>query len=392
MQNFIFHNPTKIYFGKGQIAALDAATPVNATILLTYGGGSIKHNGVYEQVKQALGKSSRKVIEFSGIEPNPTYETLMQAVELGRQHKVDFILAVGGGSVIDGTKFIAAAINYTDGDPWEILLQGMGNTAIKNAVPFASVLTLPGTGSEMNCGSVISRKATHDKLAFIDPAVYPQFSILDPTTTYSLPTNQTCNGIVDAFIHVTEQYLTYPMNAPLQDRFAEGVLSTLVEEAAKVLRTPNDYDVRANIMWSATLALNGLLSTGVTTDWATHMIGHELTAQYGIDHAQTLAIVLPSLLRLKKQQKKEKLLQYASRVWNINSGSDEVRIEQAIAATEEFFRSLGMKTKLGEWGIKQDAAEVETIVQKLKRSKRLALGEHGDITLEVSAEILRHCW
>lgn len=387
MQNFTLYNPTKIYFGKGQIASLTTALEEHKNILITYGKGSIKQNGVYDQVLANL--QQRRFIEFGGIEPNPTYETLMQAVQIARDKKIDFILAVGGGSVLDGTKFISAAINYK-GDPWQIL-QFSSFTAnyipIKDAVPFGSILTLPGTGSEMNCGAVISRKKTGDKLPFVDPAVFPQFSILDPTTTYSLPTNQTCNGIVDSFIHVTEQYLTYPADAPLQDRWAEGVLLTLIEEAPKVLQNPRDYAARANIMWATTLAFNGYLATGVPEDWATHMIGHELTAKYGLDHAKTLAIILPSLLRIQKQQKKTKLLQYAARIWQINDGDEDTRIEKAIAKTEEFFRSLQMKIKLSEYGIGAEAVEI--VVKKLQEHGYTALGENSDITLEVSAEILR---
>jgi len=387
MKNFTLCNPTKIYFGKGQIASLSEALGNYKNILITYGKGSIKQNGIYDQVIAQL--KGRIFTEFGGIEANPTYETLMQAVEIVRTKKIDFILSVGGGSVLDGTKFIAAAVNYA-GDPWEILQNSVfsaNHIPLKNALPFGCILTLPGTGSEMNSGSVISRKTTGDKLAFVDPVVYPKFSILDPTTTYSLPLNQTCNGIVDAFIHVIEQYLTYPVNAPLQDRLAEGILLTFIEEAPKVLQNPHDYDARANIMWCATLALNGYLSAGVPEDWTSHIIGHELTAKYGLDHAQTLAVVLPSVLRIKKQQKKAKLLQYASRVWQINDGNDDHKIEKAIIKTEEFFRSLHKKIKLSEYGIGTDA--VEAVITKLHQHGFTKLGEHQDITLEVSAEILR---
>lgn len=387
MQNFIFHNPTKIYFGTGQIAALSAAIPANKqTIMITYGKGSIKQNGVYDQVIAALKKRSSKttIIEFAGIEPNPTYETLMQAVQLARSNKVDFILAVGGGSVIDGTKFISAAINFA-GEPWDILAKS--DRVISNAVPFGCVLTLPGTSSEMNSGAVISRKATEDKLVFGDDSVYPQFSILDPETTFTLPQHQTCNGIVDTFIHVIEQYLTYQQNSPLQDRISEGLMLTLIEEAPKVLRNPHDYATRANIMWCATLGLNDLIGAGVAEDWATHRIGHELTAKYGLDHAQTLALVLPSLMRVRKEAKRAKLLQYASRVWGINAGNEDERIEQAIVKTEQFFRALGMKLKFSECGIGEEALTI--IPQKLVQHGMPALGEDGKVTPELCAEILR---
>ena len=292
MENFVYHNPVKIVFGKGSIAQLGSLVPATARVLITYGGGSIKRNGVYDQVCRALG--SHRVCEFSGIEPNPRYETCMRAVTLARAEKTDFLLAVGGGSVLDGTKFIAAAIPYASGDPWKIVSQGRP-TAV--ATPLGCVLTLPATGSEMNGFAVISRDSTQEKLAFASPYIYPQFSIMDPETTYSLPPRQVANGIVDAFVHVAEQYLTSGPPAPLQDRQAEAILATLIEQAPKVLSQPQDYDTRANLMWCATQALNGLIGCGMTQDWSTHMIGHELTALYGIDHAQSLAIVLPAVWR-----------------------------------------------------------------------------------------------
>lgn len=383
MQNFIFHNPVKIYFGKGEITQLKNALPKNKKILLTYGGGSIKKNGVYDQVKAAL--SGYTIVEFGGIEPNPHYETLMQAVTLIKENNLDFILAVGGGSVVDGTKFIAAAA-YFSGDPWDILAK---KAPIERALPFGTVLTLPGTGSEMNCGAVISRKNTEDKLVFGHPLVFPQFSILDPTTTFSLPANQTANGIVDAFIHVTEQYLTYPVDSPLQDRIAEGILSTLIEEAPKVMRNPEDYNARANIMWCATLALNDLIACGVPTDWATHRIGHWITAGFGLAHAETLAIILPNVLNIKREQKREKLLHYATRIWNLVNPDPEERIDAAIFKTREFFESLGIKTRLSDYKIGEEA--IAFVVKKLKEHNQIAFGEHQDITVEISEKILREC-
>jgi NADP-dependent alcohol dehydrogenase len=288
MKNFEFQNPVKILFGKGQIAGITKEIPADAKILITYGGGSIKTNGVYEQVQQAL--AGRTVYEFGGIEPNPQLETLMRAVEMARTEKIDFLLAVGGGSVLDGTKFVAAAIPF-EGDPWDILSK---QAPIHSALPLGAVMTLPATGSEMNTFFVITKAATQEKLAAASPNVYPRFSVLDPTTTFSLPARQIGNGIVDAFTHTMEQYLTFPANAPLQDRMAEGILKTLMEEGPKTLANPSDYEARANVMWCATMALNGLIGVGVPQDWSTHEIGHELTALYGLDHAQTLAVVLPS--------------------------------------------------------------------------------------------------
>ncbi len=334
MFKFEFQNPTKILFGEGRIGDIAAEIDKDHRVLITYGGGSIKKNGVLDQVKATL--TDYTLFEFSGIEPNPSYETLMKAVELVQKEKIDYILAVGGGSVIDGTKFIAAAVNF-QGDPWDLLAK---QAAVKSALPFGCILTLPATGSEMNSGAVVTRRSLQTKLPFSNPLLYPQFAVLDPTTTYSLPAVQISNGVVDAFVHVVEQYLTYPVNAKVQDRFAEGLLLTLIEEGPIALQDPQNYDVRANIMWCATLALNGLIGAGVPQDWATHMIGHELTVMHGLDHAQTLAIVLPSVLTVKKEQKAAKLLQYAERVWGIVDGDDSERIDKAIEKTRSFFESL----------------------------------------------------
>ncbi|MEA3118723.1 MAG: NADP-dependent alcohol dehydrogenase [Paraburkholderia sp.] len=379
MQNFSFRNPTKIIFGEGQIAALDAEVPRNARVLITSGGGSIKSNGVLAQVQAALGE--RASFLFSGIEPNPTYETLMQAVAMARENNIDFLLAVGGGSVIDGTKFIAAAMKF-EGEPWDILAK---QAPVNDAVPFGSVLTLPATGSEMNNGSVISYRAKGDKLFFTSAATYPLFSVLDPTTTYSLPHKQIANGVVDAFVHVVEQYLTYPANANVQDRFAEGLLITLTEVGPKALAEPHNYEVRANLMWTATLALNGLIGAGVPQDWATHMLGHEITALHGLDHAQTLAIVLPAMLTVRREQKRGKLLQYAERVWNITEGSEDERITAAITATRDFFERMTVATRLSDYKIVD--AGIDTLIAKLEEHGMTALGEHGDVTLEVSRKV-----
>lgn len=382
MNNFNLHTPTRILFGKGAIAELRAQLPDDARVLVTYGGGSVKKNGVLEQVHHAL--SDLDVIEFSGIEPNPAYETLIKAVELVKKEKITFLLAVGGGSVLDGTKFIAAAACYPeDQDPWNILLNG--GQDVHKAIPLGSVLTLPATGSESNQGAVISRRATGDKRAFMSPHVQPVFAVLDPVYTYTLPARQVANGVVDAFVHTIEQYLTYPVNAKVQDRFAEGLLLTLIEEGPKALHEPENYDVRANVMWAATMALNGLIGAGVPQDWATHMLGHEITAKHGLDHAQTLAIVLPSLLNVKRQEKREKLLQYAERVWHIQNGSEQERIDQAIEATRQFFEDMGVPTHFSAYGL--DGSSIEDLLVKLTEKGMTHLGEHGDITIEVSRRI-----
>ncbi|MBE2213249.1 MAG: iron-containing alcohol dehydrogenase [Opitutaceae bacterium] len=379
MENFVFRNPTKILFGKGQIAKLASELPAQARVLMTYGGGSIKANGVYDQVKAALG--SRTVVELGGIEPNPRYETLMKGVALVKEHRLDFLLAVGGGSVADGTKFIAAAVPFTDGDPWRILAD---NAEVKAAVPLACVLTLPATGSEMNTAAVISRG--DQKLAFLSPHVFPVFSILDPETTFSLPPRQIANGVIDSFVHVMEQYMTYPAGAPLQDRFAESILQTLVEIGPRLLASPRDYDLHASFMWTATMALNGVISVGVPQDWATHIIGHELTALHGTDHARTLAVVLPSLLSVKRATKREKLLQWADRVWGIREGTPDQRIDAGIAKMRTFFEAMGAPTRLSAHGIPASVADV--VAQRLAERKVTAIGERGDITPAVVREIL----
>lgn len=380
MENFAFYNPVKILFGKGQIANIAKEIPADAKILVTYGGGSIKSNGVYEQVKAALVDHS--FLEFGGIEPNPHLETLLKAVELIRAEGINFLLAVGGGSVLDGTKFIAAAVNF-EGDPWDILAK---QAPVKSALPFGTVLTLPATGSEMNTNSVVTKWETQEKLFFASPLVFPKFSVLDPETTYSLPPRQIGNGIVDAFTHVVEQYLTYPVNAPLQDRWAESILQTLIEEGPKTLANPHDYASRANVVWSATLALNGLIGAGVPQDWTTHMIGHELTALHGLDHAQTLAVVLPSTLTVKRDRKREKLLQYADRVWGLVNGTEESRIDQAIQKTRDFFESVGVRTHLSDYGVGLDV--IPLISDRFEKRGFVALGEHQDVTPKVVEQIL----
>ncbi|EKY3118622.1 alcohol dehydrogenase [Cronobacter turicensis] len=382
MNNFNLHNPTHIAFGKGAISELRALIPADSRVLVTYGGGSVKKTGVLDQVYSAL--NGLDVLEFGGIEPNPSYETLMNAVDLVRKEKVTFLLAVGGGSVLDGTKFIAAAAHYPSSrDPWHIL--ETRGSEIASAIPMGSVLTLPATGSESNKGAVVSRRATGDKQAFHSPYVQPRFAILDPVYTYTLPPRQVANGVVDAFVHTVEQYVTYPVNAKIQDRFAEGILLTLIEEGPKALNEPENYDVRANLMWAATQALNGLIGAGVPQDWATHMLGHELTAMHGLDHAQTLAVVLPALWNEKRNEKRAKLLQYAERVWNITEGSEDERIDAAITATRRFFETMGAPTRLSDYGL--DGSSIPALLAKLEEHGLTALGEHQDITLDVSRRI-----
>jgi len=381
LHNFDFHNPTRILFGDGQIERIGKLVPSEARVLVLYGGGSIRANGTFDAVMAAL--AGRTVFEFGGIEPNPTVETLSEAIALVRRERVDFLLAVGGGSVIDGTKFVAAGA-LLDADPWTILEQHAKN--VRAALPIGVVLTLPATGSEMNAAAVITRKRTQEKFAFVSRTVYPQFAVLDPTRTYTLPARQVGNGVVDAFVHVMEQYMTVPAQAKVQDRFAEGLLLTLVEDGPWALAAPEDYDVRANLMWTATLALNGLIGTGVPQDWSTHTIGHELTALYGLDHAQTLAIVLPSMLRVRRAAKREKLLQYAARVWGLHTGDEDARIEAAIARTEDFFRAMGVGTKLSDYGLGRDA--IPAVIAALEAHGMTRMGETGEVTLDVARAAL----
>ena len=377
MQNFSYKNPTEILFGKGMIAELATRVPLKTPVLLLYGGGSIMRNGVYEQVKAAL--QQHRLVEFGGIEANPLFETCLKAVALVKKEKVKFILAVGGGSVLDAAKFIAAAAVFKGRDPWAILQTHGAN--VTAALPVGTVLTLPATGSESNGNAVISRAATQEKLHFTSALVFPVCSVLDPTTTFSLPKKFVRNGIVDAFVHTMEQYLTYPTATPLQDRLAEAVLQTLIEVAPVTLAKPRNYEARASFMWSATLALNTLLGCGVPQDWATHMIGHELTAFYGPDHAETLAVVMPGVWQYKLAAKRAKLEQYGRRVWGVKTAA------AAIARTEQFFHAIGMPTRLSAYGI--DAHEAATKVSARFAERGDAFGEHGDIDAAAAAKILR---
>jgi NADP-dependent alcohol dehydrogenase len=377
MNNFVYRNPTEILFGKGMIAEIAKRIPTDGPVLFLYGGGSIKRNGVYDQVRAAL--KAHKLIEFSGIEANPDYDTCMKALDVVRKERVRFVLAVGGGSVLDAAKLIAAAACLKGADPWDILRTGGSN--VTTALPIGTVLTLPATGSESNGNSVISRRTTSEKLGFFSNHVFPVFSVLDPETTFSLPAKQVRNGIVDAFVHVVEQYMTYPAAAPLQDRLAESVLQTLIEVGPRTLSAPRDYQARASLLWSATLALNTLIGCGVPQDWATHMIGHELTAFYGLDHAETLAIVISGVWTRQLSRKREKLIQYGRRIWNVDTA------EMAIAKTEEFFHSIKMPTRLSDYGIAADEAADKVRARFIERGT--TLGEHNDITPDAVAEILR---
>ena len=377
MENFSFQNPVKLIMGRGMIAQLAHEIPSDKRIMITFGGGSVKNNGVYDQVKAAL--KDHYTIEFWGIESNPGIETLRKAIEYGKENKVDFLLAVGGGSVIDGTKLISAGLLY-DGDAWDLVLSGKPAT---RTVPLAAVLTLPATGSEMNAGAVISRHETKEKYPFY--ASYPLFSILDPEVTFSLPDYQIACGIADTFVHVMEQYLTTPGQSRLMDRWAEGILQTLVEIAPKIKENKHDYKLMSDFMLSATMALNGFIAMGVSQDWATHMIGHELTALHGLTHGHTLAIILPATMQVLREAKGDKLIQYGERVWNITTGTREERIDRAIRCTEDFFRSLGLTTRLHEEKIGEDTINE---IERRFNERGVKYGENGDVTGAVARKIL----
>ena len=389
MLNFNFQNPTHIHFGVGQIKAISKELPLNARVLVVYGGGSIKGNGVYQQVSDAL--TEHTWFEFSSVEPNPSYDTLMKAQDIIKKENIDYLLAVGGGSVVDGAKFIAAAALYEGndegdvegGDPWDILAK---QQQVTKALPIGAVLTLPATGSESNGNSVGTRDGNKGPCSI--PLVRPLCAVLDPSVTLSLSNRQIGNGVVDAFIHTIEQYLTYSVNGKVQDRFSEGLLQTLIEEGPKALlpATKDNVDVRANIMWSATMALNGLIGAGVPQDWSTHMIGHELTGAFGIDHARTLSIVLPAVMKVRREQKREKLLQYATRVWQITEGDENARIDQAIRLTEAFFEKMQVPTRLSD--VNLGSKDIDLLIERLQQHGMTALGEQGDITLEISRDIL----
>ncbi len=386
MLNFDFYNPTHIVFGKGRLEELNHLVPQNAKVLITYGGGSVKRFGLLDRVKEELSKAGREILEFGGIPANPRFDILLDAVTIVREEEVDFILAVGGGSVMDGTKFIAVAAVADEfkGRERELMNFGFTPVPVDGAVPFGTVLTLPATGSEMNNGAVISDG--EDKLPVFSAHAFPKFSILDPVLTYTLPPTQVANGVVDTFIHTIEQYVTFPVDAGFQDRTAEGILRTLVEVGKTTVDEPENYDARANLVWCSTMALNGLIGAGVPQDWATHMLGHEITALTGLDHAKTLAVIQIANWKIRRTQKKEKLIQYAERVWDIREGDDDACIDLAIEKTETFFHGIGMSTRLSDYNIGADI--VDKVVNGLEQHGMTRLSEHQDVTLDVSRKML----
>jgi NADP-dependent alcohol dehydrogenase len=384
MLNFTFQNPTKVIFGKNTLGLIPGEIPRTARVMVTYGSMSAKKYGVLDEVKTAL--KGYDLVEFGGIEPNPEYETLLKGIALIREKRVDFLLAIGGGSVIDGTKFMAAAAPFT-GAP-SLLLENAGS-AITESLPVGAVATLPASGSEMNSRAIITRRATMIKRGIMNPFLYPRFAVLDPTKTYTLPAGQIGNGVVDTFVHVLEQYMTYPVAGHMQDRLAEGLLSVLIEDGPRALRDPKNYDVRANLMWAATLGLNGLIGAGVPQDWSAHRLGYELTVLYGLDHAQTLAALVPAMLKVRLQGKRQKLLQYGERVWGITSGTESSRLEEAIDRTRLFFESMGLPTYLSRYGLAN--VDIEQVIELLRAHGLTHMGENGDVTPDMAREILTLC-
>ena len=373
--NYDYYNPTAIHFGKGQIESITKHLSKENKILIVYGGGSIKKNGVYEQVITAL--DGYDYMEFSGVEANPTYETMNKAVEVVRQNNIDFVLAVGGGSVVDGCKYLIAASLY-DGDGWDFL---DGSAQVQKALPLGVVLTLPATGSESNSASVISKKQTNEKRFFHSQFSYPKFAVLDPSVMSTLSDRQLSNGLVDAFVHTCEQYLTKPNTSLLHDGYAQTILKGLIS-LASTWENRKELVWQENLMLLANQALNGFIGSGVANDWATHMIGHELTAFYGIDHARSLAVVQPSLLRVMKEDKKQKLLQLAKEVFFVEENEEAV-----IKAIENLYESVGISTNLNDYEI--DDKVIENVISALKEHGMTAIGENENITLEKSEEILK---
>ncbi len=382
MNNFYSYNPTKIIFGTGMIPNIAREIPADSRVMIVYGGGSVKENGVLDQVKEALAGYATE--EFSGIEPNPEYGACISMIEKIREFNADFLLAVGGGSVIDATKFAALGY-YADGDPWDFV-EGSKPVPGK-ALPFGCIQTYPASGSEMNNACVISRRETGQKEVVASLATYPRFSVLDPSIPLTLSPKQLAHGIVDIFIHVLEQYVTYPCNAYVQERQAEALLLAIKDVALRVIANPADYQLMSNLMWSAPHAVNGVLSRGVPVDWSTHEIGHMLTACYGITHAESIALVLPGVWRDQFENKKEKLAQYGRRVWGLDGGEVEVA-NGAIAATEAFFHSMDVPTTLTAHGLDAEEA-AETISRKFKERGKGAIGERNEIDSERIKQILQ---
>ncbi|MBN8193515.1 iron-containing alcohol dehydrogenase [Bacillus sp. NTK074B] len=370
MNEFTFYNPTKLIFGKGQVEQLKELVPqYGKKVLVVYGGGSIKRNGLYDQVMSILKGIDSEVFELSGVEPNPRLSTVRRGVEIAKEKSIDFILAVGGGSVIDCTKAIAAGAKY-DGDAWDLVTK---KAFAKEALPFGTVLTLAATGSEMNAGSVITNWETNEKYGWGSPATFPQFSILDPENTFTVPKDHTIYGMVDMMSHVFEQYFNNATNTPLQDRMCESVLNTVIETAPKLINDLENYELRETILYSGTIALNGMLQMGYNGDWASHNIEHAVSAVYDIPHAGGLAILFPNWMKHNLKVNPSRFAQLAERVFNVDpagKSEEEVALE-GIDKLREFWSSLGAPTRLADYDI--DDSQID-----LMADKAMVNGEFGN--------------
>ncbi len=377
MQNFTFFNDTTYVFGKGQIARLTELLDPKYKVLCIFGGGSVKKNGVYDQVKAAL--AGRDVVEFWGVTPNPTAETAREIIALGLKEKVDFLLAVGGGSVVDCTKIVAAGIRHPELDPWEIATVGAATQ-----IPFGCVMTMPATGSEMNNGAVLSNLATKEKTGRYR-GDYPRFAIVDPETLKTIPIRQRANALADIVVHCLEQYVTTPGQNRVLDRWAEGVILSTMEISSKVLSEDADYDTLCDYAYCATMALNNFLRMGITQDWVTHQIGHQLTALHGITHGESLTMIWTGTARVLREQKKGKLLQMAERIFGITEGTDDERIDLALEKMEAWFKSLGLATRLSEKGIGMETID---FLEKRFNDYNNPLGEAKNVTGAVIRQIM----
>jgi alcohol dehydrogenase len=370
MQNFTYWNPTKLIFGESQLEQLKTEIPLyGRKVLLVYGGGSIKRNGLYEQVIQQLNDLNVEVFELSGVEPNPRIETARKGVELCKKENIEFILAVGGGSVIDCTKLIAAGAKY-EGDAWDLVVK---KAVATEALPFGTILTLAATGSEMNSGSVITNWETKEKYGWGSPATFPKFSILDPTNTFSVPKDQTIYGMVDMMSHVFEQYFHQVENTPLQDRLCESTLLTVMEAAPKLVNDLENYELRETILFSGTIALNGMLQMGYRGDWATHNIEHAVSAVYDIPHGGGLAILFPNWMKHCLKENPARFKQLAERVFAISpeGKTDEEVGLLGIEKLREFWTSIGAPSRLADYQI--DDSQLEVMADKA-----MVYGEFGN--------------
>jgi alcohol dehydrogenase YqhD (iron-dependent ADH family) len=388
LQNFVFHNPTKLIFGKGTLPSLKEEVPkYGKKVLLVYGGGSIKRNGIYEETMKYLREIDAEVFELPGVEPNPRLSTVHKGVEICKKENIELLLAVGGGSVIDATKAIAVGAKY-DGDVWDIITK---KAEVKDALPLGTVLTLAATGSEMNSGSVITNWETQEKLGWGSPYSFPKFSILDPTHTFTVPRDQTVYGIVDMMSHALEHYFSLAPNVPYNERMVESLLTTVIETAPKLLEDLQNYEYRETIMFCGTMALNGVINQGMRGDWATHGIEHAVSAVYDIPHGGGLAIIFPNWIRYNLDVTTPKMKQLAIRVFNVDSTgkSDRQIAEEGIDRLRQFWNSIGAPSRLADYNI--DDSKLELMAEKAVSPAGGSLGRFKELTKRDVLEILKMC-